>query len=446
MTLKVFRVDAGTLRAPVHTPQGFLRVDGYIGRPGIYSYINTDEDEKLGLGKKGAIRRELRPEEEVFRTDSLEAYDGISITVGHPPRGTDVNAENVRKFEVGTVLGKAFRDGNRAAAALLIKDKAAQARVDSRELTELSPGYHLEIDQTPGVHPVWGPYDVVQRDIMPNHLALVKRARGGSDIAMRLDEADMDAQLLSIEEREALSIDAKGSAATQRQEGHMADKTGGADAPEMGADEQVRLLKTRCDEADKLIVARQDALDSAQKRADAAEATLKTRDEEIAQLKAQLAAGSKAMETEAIRAQATRADEAERKLSERERSIPAEVEFRGTLVAKCRAVMGPQTRIDGVDNRTLAAATVKHLAPNEDVRAVKEGGPSDAYLFTRLDGLIEARQATARSYTRASEVLSGDRADEAPVNKREQRAKEWREQWKKPLPSSNAARERQKEA
>lgn len=187
-TRTVIRIDAGTLREPVETPQGFLRVDGWVSRPGIYRYVNTVQDEKDGLGKAGSIRSELRPEEEVFRADAMAGYEGLPITLDHP--GKMIDLSNVRSLEVGSVTGPAWRDGLRVATSMVIKDKKAIAEVRSRKRSQLSPGYKMRLDAGGGIDPKYGPYDFVQRDITPNHLALVDRARGGSDLQVRMDRAD----------------------------------------------------------------------------------------------------------------------------------------------------------------------------------------------------------------------------------------------------------------
>lgn len=185
---KELRVDAGELRAPTVTPQGFLRIEGYVGRPGIYTYTNTPEDEKKGYGKAGTIRRELRPDDEVFHEDAMNGFEGAPLTAFHPKKMIDV--KNVRSFEVGTATSKAWRVGDRVAVSMVVKDEKTIARVQRRELAELSPGYRLRIEKKSGVDPKYGAYDVVQRDIEPNHLALVPRARGGSDLRVNLDAAD----------------------------------------------------------------------------------------------------------------------------------------------------------------------------------------------------------------------------------------------------------------
>lgn len=197
MAEKALRFDHGELKSPVKLPNGFWRFDGYIARAGIYEYLNTPKDEKLGYGKAGTIRRELRPEEEVGRDDVLAAFTGMSLTATHPKQ--EVTIDNARAYEVGTVVEQPRWDAatKRVAASIVVKDRATVDRIQKRDLNELSPGYKATIHKTPGADKRYaypgnpeGKYDVVQRDIEPNHLALVKSARGGADLQVRLDAAD----------------------------------------------------------------------------------------------------------------------------------------------------------------------------------------------------------------------------------------------------------------
>jgi hypothetical protein len=179
----VLRIDRAPLRKPMRTSQGFLRVEGHAARAGIYEYRNDD----------GTTRYELRPLEEVQSPESLASYDAAPVTLGHPSE--EVTAENVRRHEVGTVSGEGRADDDHVATALVIKDARAIKQVEAGK-QELSPGYRIDLDETPGEDRRYatssnpnGLYHAVQRKIRVNHLAIVDRARGGSTVRLRMDEA-----------------------------------------------------------------------------------------------------------------------------------------------------------------------------------------------------------------------------------------------------------------
>jgi len=63
--------------------------------------------------------------------------------------------------------------------------------VTSRKKRELSPGYGYRPDMTPGVTPDGVAYDGIMRDIMGNHVAIVKEGRTGPDV-MVADEKPLE--------------------------------------------------------------------------------------------------------------------------------------------------------------------------------------------------------------------------------------------------------------
>lgn len=168
----VTRYDRGELRASVNE-DGYLEDTPVVGRVGIQIYRNPD----------GSVRRELRPPEEVFNADSLASFRGKPITLGHPGA---VNAKNSRKHQVGTMLDIGRQDGNNVAVPIIIHADDAISQAKKGRAKQLSLGYRLDLDETPGE---WEgqPYDAIQRNIRINHLALVSKARAGDVATLNLD-------------------------------------------------------------------------------------------------------------------------------------------------------------------------------------------------------------------------------------------------------------------
>lgn len=169
---QVTRYDVGELRASINE-DGYLEDIPVVGRVGIQSYLQPN----------GSIRREFRPPEEVFNSDSLASFKGKPITLGHP--GT-VNAKNVRKHQIGTILGEGIQDGHTVKAPVILHDEEVINQAQGGNARQLSLGYIVNIDETPGE---WNgePYDVVQRNIHINHLAIVRKARAGNVATLNLD-------------------------------------------------------------------------------------------------------------------------------------------------------------------------------------------------------------------------------------------------------------------
>lgn len=179
--LRALRVDyAGPLRDPCVLTDGSIRVPSNITRTGVLTYKFTD----------GTSRRELRPAEEVFASDSLATWPGLAITVDHPP--SPVTPENWSALSVGHVGDKVSPDGDHLAADVVIKSGAAIARVAAGELVEVSCGYYVEIDPTPGVTADGEEYDVIQRNIRGNHVAIGPKGWGRAGDSVRLFSGDAE--------------------------------------------------------------------------------------------------------------------------------------------------------------------------------------------------------------------------------------------------------------
>lgn len=153
------RYDTMAFKA-TKTAEGFIRDTPIVGRTGILVYRNAD----------GTERKEYRPPEEAFKADSLASLQGKPITIGHKAYVTAGNAAQVAP--VGSVLSAGRQDGDAIRADIVIYNLDTSAR-------ELSCGYTLDLDETPGTTPEGEHYDAIQRNIVYNHCAIVPKGRAG---------------------------------------------------------------------------------------------------------------------------------------------------------------------------------------------------------------------------------------------------------------------------
>lgn len=170
-TMQVQRLDSIPLDQTYFTEEGYLVDHPIVTSVGIFVYHNPD----------GSERRELRLPEEVFSPKSLASYKGKPIIVTH--EAGYVDKDNVQEEHIGTILSEGYQDGNDVRTEIIIHDTDA---VKDTGLRELSCGYNLRLEETPGV---WEgePYDAIQRDIEINHLALVDKARAGEQARLNVD-------------------------------------------------------------------------------------------------------------------------------------------------------------------------------------------------------------------------------------------------------------------
>ena len=175
MTLKnVIRMDSLPVTKATFTPEGYLEDKPILTTTGIFEYGNPD----------GSIRRELRLPEDVFDKESLESYKGKPIIITHD--AGLVTKDNVHRYQIGTILSEGQRSGDDVRADIIVHDTD---KMKDCKLKELSLGYNLELDETPGV---WRGehYDAIQKNIRVNHLALVREARAGESARLNLDSRD----------------------------------------------------------------------------------------------------------------------------------------------------------------------------------------------------------------------------------------------------------------
>ena len=210
---------------------GGVRIPASIARVGIQEYL-----------KDGKVVREYRPPEEVFSEETLRSLTDAPVTIGHIVRSVDPS--NWKTVSVGHVSGNALKseDGNWTHADLTVNQRDALNKIDKEDLIEVSAGYDLDIDETPGVTPTGEQYDRIQRNIRYNHVALLEagKARAGSGARLRLDSNDE--QLIEEKEDDTMADSVKKEPARKvRVDGIEYD---------FGSESHVSALNKRIDSAD----------------------------------------------------------------------------------------------------------------------------------------------------------------------------------------------------
>lgn len=335
---------AELLHAPEVTPEGFRKMEAAVAQPMVLVYRKGD----------GSEVRELVPAEELHRDDSLDTLADKPLTLGHPdprryPRG--VTKDNAHILSKGHVTGRRRKlDDGRAAFGIVATHADAIKAVDRKTHTQVSPGYLVDIDPTPGEHPEHGRYDAIQRNRRYNHLALVQRGRGGDNIHLRADDAvqvlPMERWTMNREETLKAIMELTGCSradAEQRLDGGVP------------ADIQAKL----------------DTLPTETARADAAEAALKVHTD----------------------AQA-RADSDEGKAERKAQALDAFRERTSLLELGTTLKLD---KMDKLDNEELAVAVVK--AARQDVDPAKL--ESAAYVSATLDYLRADNAPSVSPYRKA---------------------------------------------
>lgn len=155
------------------TKEGYLLCRGTVAvADNVQPYLAKEL--KLKDVEPTKIIKVYRPKEAVAA--SAKGYDGVPITLEHP--SMMVNSKTWHTVARGHAQGATAEDNGDIVADLLIKDEATIADIESGRRKELSAAYDFELTMGAGVSPRGEAYDAVATDYEPNHIAVVKRARG----------------------------------------------------------------------------------------------------------------------------------------------------------------------------------------------------------------------------------------------------------------------------
>lgn len=331
------RYDVSPLGKVERTSSGAARIPAVLSRVGVFSYHDA----------AGNLVREYRPPEEVHAPESVASLADAPVTVGHPEGGvSDVNWDSVAVGHVRGDLVKKDEASNGIGTKIVVSRKSALegiAREDAEALRDISPGYSVELDATPGTTPDGQAYDAVQRKIRYNHVALLKRGDGrqGTSVGLRLDSRGNQ---VAGEAREETPMKIK-----LRCDGKDIEV-------EAGSHEHLQ-IQARIDAEKDSALATSTALVATEKaRADVAVA-------EVAKLKARVDAIDAAEKAKA----------------------------RTALETEVRGVLGAEFKIDAAAaDRDLKVAVVKHADASFDPK-----DQHDAYVQARYDIAIKATRTDA---------------------------------------------------
>lgn len=353
------------------TDEGFIRDTPIVGRTGVLRYKNAD----------GTDRFEYRPPEEAFKADSLATLFGKPITIGHKAMVDAGNAAAVKP--VGTVLSEGRQDGDTIRADIVIYNLDTAAR-------ELSCGYRLDLDETPGTTPDGQHYDAIQRNIRYNHLAIVPAGRAG------VARLNMDGE----QEFEDGSHEENGGTESQDEgvKKPMAEMTkirldGGLEyeaAPEVGV-----YVDKLWAENEKLRKDAKDAAEAAQKEHDTLQAKFDAATADVEKLKKEredAEAEAKKNFDEAVASRVALLGVAkEHRIDKAEDMTDAEIK-----IAVIKAVRGDSINLDGKSADYIEAAFDMAKADTKD----------------RADGMAEQRKALETR--KETQDKQDDRADDDP--------------------------------
>ncbi|EMH0061777.1 DUF2213 domain-containing protein [Providencia rettgeri] len=159
---------------------GWLEVkDNPISKVGVFDYLGSE----IGAPIPDKIYKVFRPPEELGNEEAIKSFRLTPFIVDHEMLGK--NATPAEKKGIQGVIGEnVYFEHPYLRGNIKIFSDAALSDI-SRGKIDLSPGYRSRYDfDSPGVYEGEA-YEVVQRHIRGNHLALVDEGRTGADVAVQ---------------------------------------------------------------------------------------------------------------------------------------------------------------------------------------------------------------------------------------------------------------------
>lgn len=318
---------------------GAVRVTARLARDGVQEY-----PPHLFAESKDWPRpvRVYRPPAAVFAPESIATLADIPITVGHPREGL-IDGKAWGRYVKGNVSSREPRrvesDGaDWIEAQLVVHDSATADRVvESKELSEISQGYHCDFAWTPGKTEDGEEYDVIVSNIIHNHTALLEQgeARAGTGARILVDSTKED-PVMNPEQIAAFE------AAFPELKGKLTAETKPGDIPAML--EAAKAEKAAADKAEA------DKAEADKKVADAAKA-------EADKKAAELAKGDPAVAAAVAEAQKVATD------AKTIADSVANAQARRDAIEQAKPMLPPTYVFDGKSAREIKLAAIKQVAP-----------------------------------------------------------------------------------
>lgn len=380
-----FRYDVSTIRGYDVTDEGYLKVRARIARTGIQSYKDAN----------GGIRLEYRPESEVASNEALDSFREKCVTKEHPPVLLD--ASNTKDYAIGfTSADVSYSDGF-IESTVTVTDKETIDEIMRGQIREVSCGYKVDYIDEPGVTPDGQHYDGYQKNIRGNHVAIVKRARGGPQVRLMLDSADAAVtELFNSQIGEIMSASIVFDGVSFEADSALA---GAITAEREDAKASYADMKRKYDEMASKASQMQEEMDAMQKEmkgmCDAAEGRADALAEEVASIKLDLKAAEQV-------------------------NIDSLVEQRIALIDKARTNLDSTFDFSGKTAREIMEASIKAVRADADVSE-----RSDDYVQAMFDTLADRTDSASTVQLRKA-VASLATSSSAPSSYMEKIQNAWK--------------------
>lgn len=174
----------------------WMITDNPVSKAGVFPYLGSQISSDLIPDK---VYNVLRSEEELGRADVVDSIKLLPLVDGHAMLGTDAGMIKPEDKGIHGVVGENvyLKNGILYADIKVFSEHLKEQILNGKK--ELSMGFFCDYDITPGIYN-GQPYDVIQKNLRGNHLALVEEGRMGHDICIEAPEVLQDGDEVRQEE------------------------------------------------------------------------------------------------------------------------------------------------------------------------------------------------------------------------------------------------------
>lgn len=175
---RIFGADKVKFSKLERTSEGFLKGELAIARTGVYEY-HVD----------GRSVKKVKMPADLFSEENIDSLKGAPMTDGHPlginGMPVEVNADNYKSYAKGNVSEPRVV-GTQIKAQGIIYDRELADEVEAGDKIEMSAGFVFNEEERGGEYDGES-YDAAQRNIVSNHVAVVKAGRAGPGCSFNVD-------------------------------------------------------------------------------------------------------------------------------------------------------------------------------------------------------------------------------------------------------------------
>lgn len=370
------------------TSNGYLRVPAFLTRVGVFKYRKED----------GSTIRELRHPDDVFNADSIATLKSVALTDDHPSEKI-LDSSNTKKNVVGWIGDLVQPVDIYLQSEVTIFDNDAISKIESGDKVELSCGYKCDLIEESGTF-MGEPYDLRQKNIVYNHVSLVKKGRAGQNVRLHLDSeeaelVDESTQPLTEENMKKILINGVEFEVSEA----LAAAIEGMQKGQEAMDGMKQQLDASNEKLKGMVPAKEKAdaeakADAAQAKADSLEAQLKAKTD-----------------------------------SEDPKKFQESVKARVALEKVASVVLKADTKLDDMSDLEIKKQVILAKEPT-----AKLDGQSDVYITARFDSVAERMGEEITAFERfGRKVIARNDGDDVPdsTKAREKMIQENLEAWKK---------------